>query len=398
MDSSPQISVIIPTYKRSAYLREAIASVLAQTFTDFELLVVDDGSSDDTAEVVAAFGDKRIHYIFQENAGRSAARNRGMAESHGEFIAFLDDDDLYLPHKLAVEVAFLERHPEVGLVASGARIIAADGSFIRDWKTWEGQPRPTLDTCIYACALLTCAILFRRCWLDTVDQWFDREMEAAEDTDFWLRLLLAGCRMEWLPEIVAANRVHRANSQQNVAGYRSGNQRILDKLFSQPDRLPEEILHRKAEIYAHHHLISALRAYSLGQWADAQTDLRAAANQWAPLDGGSTQHFADQVAGFAARFDAPRDADFVHAVFAHLPPELTCLAKQRARALSQLYMGRVFRAVGAGERFSCGDWLRGTAYDPGWLRNRGVWSVLLKRVLPWAVPEKDREIRRVRIK
>ncbi len=113
----PTVSVIIPTYNRRAYVQEAIDSVLAQTYTDYEIIVIDDGSTDGTGEALRErYGDKII-YEWQENQGLSAARNRGIESSRGQYIALLDSDDLWMPEKLERQVACLSQHPEVAMVA-----------------------------------------------------------------------------------------------------------------------------------------------------------------------------------------------------------------------------------------------------------------------------------------
>ena len=126
----PKVSVVIPTYNRGRVVGEAIESVLAQTFGDFEVIVVDDGSADDTAEKIAAIRDSRVRYIRQSNAGVSAARNRGVAEARGEIISFLDSDDLWKPEKLTHEVRFLEEHPEVPAVFGDIEVRFRDGAAI----------------------------------------------------------------------------------------------------------------------------------------------------------------------------------------------------------------------------------------------------------------------------
>ena len=108
--SQPLVSVIIPTFDRATWVGEAIASVLAQTYTHLELIIVDDGSHDATPQVVQAFG-QALRYIWQAHAGVSAARNRGVAASRGAFIAFLDSDDLWLPRKVTAQVALLQCQP-----------------------------------------------------------------------------------------------------------------------------------------------------------------------------------------------------------------------------------------------------------------------------------------------
>ena len=111
-----EISVVIPAYNHGRFLREAIDSVLAQTYAPLEIIVVDDGSTDDTEQIVRSYGD-RVRYIRQQNAGVGAARNNGIANARGEYVAFLDSDDLWLPEKLAVQVEYMRRHPECAACA-----------------------------------------------------------------------------------------------------------------------------------------------------------------------------------------------------------------------------------------------------------------------------------------
>lgn len=122
----PTVSVIIPTYNRRAYVQEAIDSVLAQTFTDYEIIVIDDGSTDGTGEALTARYGDRIRYVWQENQGESVARNRGIDMAQGEFIAFLDSDDLWLSEKLERQVQYLRKHSAVGAVTCVALGVDTD--------------------------------------------------------------------------------------------------------------------------------------------------------------------------------------------------------------------------------------------------------------------------------
>ena len=126
----PTVSVVIPTYNRAALLPRALESVIAQTFLDWEIVLVDDGSTDETESVAADYANRlgsRFIHLRQDNAGSSAARNRGIDAARGEFIAFLDSDDEYLPRKLERQIRLFELCPELGLVYSDYAFIDSDG-------------------------------------------------------------------------------------------------------------------------------------------------------------------------------------------------------------------------------------------------------------------------------
>ena len=125
----PKVSVIIPTYNRSKYVTKAIDSVLAQTYRDFEIIVVDDGSTDNTKEVLKPYTD-RIKYLYQENTGVSAARNAGIRAAGGQWIAFLDSDDEWLPEKLSIQMDYLSRHNEIVAFITNVKFILPDNKSI----------------------------------------------------------------------------------------------------------------------------------------------------------------------------------------------------------------------------------------------------------------------------
>jgi GT2 family glycosyltransferase len=180
----PKVSVIIPTYNRRDFVREAITSVLAQTYRDFELLVIDDGSDDDTAAVVQEFDG--VRYVFQANRGVSAARNRGVALSNGELLAFLDSDDLWQPRKLAHQVAFFTACPP-------ARICQTEEIWLRHGvRVNPHNKHRKVGGDIFARSLQLClvspsAVMLRRELLAQVGG-FDESLPACEDYDLWLRI------------------------------------------------------------------------------------------------------------------------------------------------------------------------------------------------------------------
>jgi hypothetical protein len=136
MENIPKVSVVIPTFNRAGLIHEAIKSVLNQSYRDFELIVIDNGSTDDTAIVVKSFPDNRIRYFYQQNSGSPVLpRNKGIKQASGKYIAFLDSDDLWLPDKLAAQVELLEKNPAVPLVFSDAYIINEQGATINRFSS-----------------------------------------------------------------------------------------------------------------------------------------------------------------------------------------------------------------------------------------------------------------------
>jgi len=183
--SAIPVSVIIPTYNRAWCLPQAVASVLAQTFQNFELIVVDDGSRDDTARIAASW-EPPVRFLQQANQGVSAARNRGIRASRGRLLAFLDSDDGWQPDKLARQVAFFEAHP-------AAMICQTDEIWIRrgvrvNPKHRHRKPSGWIfEASLDLCLVSPSAVMARRELFDTVGV-FDEELPACEDYDLWLRV------------------------------------------------------------------------------------------------------------------------------------------------------------------------------------------------------------------
>lgn len=204
----PAVSVIIPTRNRAALLEEAITSVFAQTYQDWELIVVDDGSTDHTPSVVQRY-DQRGHlvrYHHQVSQGPGAARNTGLALARGEFIAFLDDDDLWLPEKLGTQVGYLRRHPDVGFVYCPMRVLEPDGR-------WDGMKpsaahEPTWEALLRH-SFIPPSVVVRRVCFDACGA-FAEHLAVAEDYDLWLRV---GRRFPFgaTTEPLAVYRRHGAN-------------------------------------------------------------------------------------------------------------------------------------------------------------------------------------------
>lgn len=218
MSATPLVSVIIPAYKAAAYLLETIQSVVEQTHSNWELIIVDDGSPDHQATVVADLvnSDNRIQYVKQKNGGVSSARNHGYDLSKGEFLAFLDADDIWLPHNLSSKIAKFQNNPSLGLVHSDMAVMnekseltgeikaGKEGQLLDDLLSWEGTCIPTPSS-----------ILVKRAVLEQVGL-FDLELSNAADQEFFFRVA-SQYPIGRVPKVTWQYRVHANNMHSNIA-------------------------------------------------------------------------------------------------------------------------------------------------------------------------------------
>ncbi len=181
----PKVSIILPTYNRGWILDEAVNSVLDQDYTNFELIVVDDGSTDDTRQILNRYGD-RITVIRQSNQGVSAARNAGIRLAAGDLIAFLDSDDQWLKGKLTRQVAFFKRYAEM-LICQTEEIWIRNGVRVNPKKKHRKQAGMIFKQCLPLCLVSPSAVMIRKHLFDEVGM-FDERLPACEDYDLWLRI------------------------------------------------------------------------------------------------------------------------------------------------------------------------------------------------------------------
>ena len=184
----PLVSVIIPTYNRGWIIEEAIDSVLAQNFENFELILVDDGSTDDTQDILATYAEKII-MLRQDSLGVSAARNRGVQTASGQLIAFLDSDDLWLPQKLSKQVDFFSSHPQA-VICQTEEIWVRNGKRVNPKNRHKKGSGIIFERSLGLCLVSPSAVMMRRELFDEVGL-FDERLIACEDYDLWLRI---GCR------------------------------------------------------------------------------------------------------------------------------------------------------------------------------------------------------------
>lgn len=182
-----KVSVIIPTYNRAWILKKAIDSVLSQNFKNFELIVVDDGSTDDTQDLLKDYQEK-VYVIHQENRGVSAARNKGIKKASGDLIAFLDSDDAWLPEKLSIQVDFFKTRPDA-LICQTEEIWIRNGKRVNPKKKHKKPSGMIFEPSLALCLVSPSAVMMRKSLFEKIGL-FDENLPACEDYDLWLRI---GC-------------------------------------------------------------------------------------------------------------------------------------------------------------------------------------------------------------
>ncbi|RMJ06142.1 MULTISPECIES: glycosyltransferase [Marinobacter] len=236
MENKPRVSVITPTFNRADYLPVAIDSVLAQTFGDFELIVIDDGSTDGTPELMKGYSnDSRVRYVQQPNQGQSVARNRGVAESVGDFICFLDSDNAWVETKLAASLRAFDENPQADVVYGDYVVIDAEGRElgINRMTRYSGRITPMLicDNFVSMNTTMT-----RRHCFDEMGA-FDSNDRLAEDYGLWLRFSTR-YQFLYLPEVLGYYRVMEDQiSSDKDSRFKANEELILEFLKAYPDAL-----------------------------------------------------------------------------------------------------------------------------------------------------------------
>lgn len=212
----PLVSVIVPVYNGEQYLSEALQSIVAQSYTKIEIIIVDDGSTDNSAKIAQSFSDAR--YYYQENQGPGKARNFGIVQSRGELIAFLDQDDLWTPNKLAVQVAFMLENPQIDYVFALQKIFFDNHNKLPPavLKLWEKEKIYQHAHAAYLpSSLMTRAAVFKKAGL------FDELLINTSDFDWFFRAKDLGIKSCVIPEVLLHKRFHGHNSCYQVQLSRS---------------------------------------------------------------------------------------------------------------------------------------------------------------------------------
>ena len=220
--SAPLVSVVIPVHDMGRYLGDALRSAFAQDYRPIEVIVVDDGSNDDTADVARSFAE--VDYLHQAQQGVAAARNAGIARSRGEFIALLDADDMWEPNKLTLQVGWLLEHPETGYVAAHFRNFLEEGvarpGWIKEEQLVEEQKGGVPN------------LVARRSVFEKIGV-FDPAHKSGSDLDWSVRAMDAGIGMAVLPHVLLRRRIHASNHSHH---WRGGKEMLLRALKASIDR------------------------------------------------------------------------------------------------------------------------------------------------------------------
>ena len=249
----PSVSVIIPAYNSQDTILEAIASVFNQTFTDLEVLVIDDGSTDNTCEYVRSIDDDRLKLLSYENGGVSVARNRGIANAKGEYISFLDHDDLWTFDKLAEQVAALQQSPNAGVAYSWTTIMFSDEDPVR----YRNLGRTYFEGDVYAEILVTnfvCSgsnILVRKEAAESIGE-FDPSPTHNEDWDYYIRLA-AKWHFALVPKYQIIYRQTSTSASSNARSFEEGGLLLADKAYQ---AAPEKFQHLKKRFLYNHYIYS----------------------------------------------------------------------------------------------------------------------------------------------
>jgi glycosyltransferase involved in cell wall biosynthesis len=270
---TPAVSIVIPAYNAARYVREALDSILAQTFTEYEVIVVNDGSADgDELERILASHPVPVVYLRQENKGVSAARNAGIKIARGEFYAQLDADDQWEPDYLRVQVGLLSEDPSVALVYPNAMIIGdASESGLEYMKICPSEGAVTFSSLIrQECTVMTCVTARMSAILDA--GMFDEGLRSCEDFDLWLRIVKNGGRIIYHRQVLARYRRHWGSLSSDRVWMTASLLTVLDKAARTFDLTVQEseVLEQAVARYrAMLWLFEGKRALSRGEGAAA---------------------------------------------------------------------------------------------------------------------------------
>jgi glycosyltransferase involved in cell wall biosynthesis len=275
------VSVIIPAYNQAQYLAAAIESALAQTYGDLEIIVVDDGSTDQTPTIAQQFGGA-IHYLRQENRGLSRARNRGLEAAQGQFAAFLDSDDLWHPSYLDQVVAALKSSPRAVGAFAGWQYVDAKGTLLPQAIIPFGAKSSQLEQDLpWRCAVVPSGIVVRRQLVQECGG-FDPQLSACEDWDLWLRLLPFG-PFQGVPQVLVWYRTHGENMSDDIGRMEGERLRVHWKHFGLLEDAPSSWPPLARKAVGNTYFVSSLAYFRRAKISTGIEKIKQALEYWPKL-------------------------------------------------------------------------------------------------------------------
>jgi GT2 family glycosyltransferase len=383
----PLVSVIVPSFNHQDYVSACLDSILGQTYGNIEVIVVDDGSTDDTRRTLHNYR-RYVTVIEQENRGTQAARNVAISLSSGEFIAFIDSDDIWMPNKLELQLAVFDAKPCIGLVYSYAYRIDSAGNLIHS----RGKPQiigkalnenhdMVLQELLVEDFIPALTTVIPKWCIEEVGR-FDESLLGAGDWDLWLRIA-AKYPIACVEQPLGFHRDHAANTTKMLfrsKSIRHEHEQVLHKAFQLPEvsALPQQV---RDKAFARVYLTSAEAEAIGGDAAAVGNELRRAI-ELDPTIIEDQENLAAQLIHLAHLYAVDCQTrnpyrQFTSEVFSSLSAVIPTAGRLKRRVLAESVMASVFSARDSRDRQQVRDLLAvGLRADPRWLRNLGVWSIV----------------------
>lgn len=334
------ISIIVPVYNGAKFIKETIESVLNQTYPHFELILVNDASPDNSAEVIRAYTDPRIHYLeHQTNKGSDAARLTGLSASSGELIIFLDQDDFFHPEKLQIHADYFEQHPDVG-VTYNARFNYDDGikSILR---IWTPPTQLTLVDLVMGFPFAPSDTVMRRHWAVREEIWDDSFVTQGDEVIvnggeivFYGRLYLAGCKFADVGKALNYRRVHPHRVISDIPA-RCNSERACQEIILNDPRCPQTVLAHRDQSFVNTYLIWAHYAFAQKNPEAGRDFIQKAITLKPSLIEGVPCELTRSFVSHSVYDSGLNPEDFINYIFSHLPAECNKIQSQRAWATGQ---------------------------------------------------------------
>jgi len=381
----PLVSVIIPVFNGEAFIARAIESILAQTYTAFEVVVIDDGSTDGTSDIVQSYGASVV-YAHQSNLERSVARNAGLKLATGQFIAFLDADDWWFVEKLERQVAYAEKHPDLGLIYSWVNVVDDAGQQLRvlgnERPLLEAEGSDLFEWFLLGHSVPTPSVMIRKECLDAVGG-FDESITYIEDWDLWMRIANR-YSVGYVAEPLACYQVRHSYLPAVFARHQLQEKRlyVLEKALGARPGIKAEVRRhalQKANWY------SALIDFGIQDIAAAKSRIEQIDMESPDLGGKPSQMEGDLVAfAFSLYDDFTPEAEaiaFIEFVLANLPSKVAFLKNRGRQMKSTLLGGYAFQARARGHNSQAGAIMRrAVALNLTSIFNIGVLTTCLKGI------------------